>query len=86
MAPNSPDLNPLDYHVWGAMLENYHNLRPKPKMIRELKIALEQIWEDSPQETINKKSKTLQRDSEHVLILVEDTLNTSCEAVSNLFN
>jgi len=18
--PNSPDLNPLDYHVWGAML------------------------------------------------------------------
>ena len=19
--PNSPDLNPLDYHVWGAMLE-----------------------------------------------------------------
>jgi len=19
--PNSPDLNPLDYHVWGAMLD-----------------------------------------------------------------
>ena len=31
-----------------------------------------------------KQSKTLQRDSEHVWILVEDTLNTSCEAVSNL--
>ena len=21
--PNSPDLNPLDYHVWGEMLELY---------------------------------------------------------------
>jgi len=21
--PNSPDRNPLDYHVWGAMLERY---------------------------------------------------------------
>jgi len=23
MAPNSPDLNPLDYHVWGALLEKW---------------------------------------------------------------
>jgi len=23
---NSPDLNPLDYHVWGAMLERYWTL------------------------------------------------------------
>ena len=27
----SPDLNPLDYHVWGAMLEAYHKLQPQPK-------------------------------------------------------
>ena len=31
MPPNSPDLNPLDYHEWGAMLEKYHNLQTKPK-------------------------------------------------------
>lgn len=55
--PNSPDLNPLDYHVWGAMLEKYHNLRPKPKTIRELKVALELVWEDLPQEPINKAIK-----------------------------
>ena len=31
-APNSLDLNPLDYHVWEeAMLESYHKLQPKPK-------------------------------------------------------
>jgi len=26
--PNSPDLNPLDYHVWGAMLECYKSSQP----------------------------------------------------------
>ena len=25
--PNSPDLNPLDYHIWGAMLDRYHKLQ-----------------------------------------------------------
>jgi len=36
--PNSPDLNPLDYHVWGAMLQAFHKLHPKPKTIPELKV------------------------------------------------
>jgi len=26
VASNSPDLNPLDCHIWGAMLEKYHKL------------------------------------------------------------
>ena len=29
--PNSPDLNPLDYHVWGAMLERYKSFQPSRK-------------------------------------------------------
>ena len=53
--PNSPDLNPLDYHVWGAMLEKYHKLQPKPKTIAELEDALQSIWDDMPQEP-NKKA------------------------------
>ena len=56
--PNSPDLNPLDYHVWGAMLECFRNLRPKPKTITELKMALTKIWDDLPQEPINKAIKS----------------------------
>ena len=32
--PNSPDLNPLDYHVWNAMLELYQCYSPKPKDCR----------------------------------------------------
>jgi len=52
--PNSPDLNPLDYHMWGAMLQAFHKLISKPKAIPELKSALQQIWNDMLQTTINK--------------------------------
>ena len=39
--PNSPDLNPLDYHVWGAMLQEYMMLNPKPQNLTELKVVLQ---------------------------------------------
>ena len=52
--PNSPDLNPLDYHVWGAMLERYKTFHPKPKNIDELKNVLQVIWDQLPQVSINK--------------------------------
>ena len=53
--PNSPDLNPLDYAVWGAMLEAYnYKLTQKPKNIPELKDALQVIRNDLPIETIQK--------------------------------
>jgi len=52
--PNSPDLNPLDYHVWGAMLECYKSFKPKPENIDELKKVLQLIWDQLPQDSINK--------------------------------
>src|SRR6218665_575543 len=52
--PNSPDLNPLDYHVWGDMLERYKTFHPKPKNIEELKNVLQVIWDQLPQVSINK--------------------------------
>jgi hypothetical protein len=52
--PNSPDLNPLDYHVWGAMLYKYQAYHPKPTNKAELKTVLETIWADLPQEAIDK--------------------------------
>jgi len=42
------------YHVWGALLEAYHKLHPKPKSISKLKEALQAIWDNLPQEPINK--------------------------------
>jgi len=53
-SPNSPNLNPLDYHVWDAMLQTFHKLQSRPKTIPELKNALQQIWDDLSQTTINK--------------------------------
>jgi len=52
--PNSPGLNPLDYHVWAAMLERYKSLQPKPEMIDELKKVLQLIWDQLAQDSINK--------------------------------
>ena len=46
--PNSPDLNPLACHVWGAMLEKLHKLQRKPKTLRDLKVAFELPLEDLP--------------------------------------
>ena len=52
--PNSPDLNPLDFHVWGAMLEKYQAYTPKPKNKAELKTVLQAIWDELPQEPIDR--------------------------------
>lgn len=52
--PNSPDLNPLDYHVWGAMLHLYQQHEPKPKNKAELQTVLQSIWQRLPQASINK--------------------------------
>jgi len=45
---HSPDLNPLDYHVWGAVLERYKSFQPKPENIDELKKVLQLIWDQLP--------------------------------------
>jgi len=51
--PNYPDLNPLDY-LWEIMLDRYCTLQLKPKSIDELKDALQSIWVELPQNSINK--------------------------------
>jgi len=38
--PNSPNRNPMDYRVWGEMLEAYCKLKTKPKTIAKVKKAL----------------------------------------------
>jgi len=50
--PNSPDLNPLDYHVWGSMLDKFNLLNPQPKNIPRLKTALLVTWDELPREAI----------------------------------
>jgi len=50
----SPDLIPLDYCVWGLMLESYKKIIPKPTSLTKLKVALQSIWDELPQTTIQK--------------------------------
>jgi len=45
---------PLDYHVWGAMLEKFQKLNPKPQNVSDLKLALQVIWDSLSEETICK--------------------------------
>jgi len=47
--PNSSNINPMDYHVWGAMLEAYRKLKSQPKTSAKLKEALQVIWGNLPQ-------------------------------------
>jgi len=52
--PDSPDPKPLDYHVWGAMLECYKTFQPEPNTINELKKVLQTIRDDLLQNSGNK--------------------------------
>ena len=52
--PNSPDLNPLDFCVWGMMLESYAKHKPKPSTKAELKEVLQFIWNSLSQDCIDK--------------------------------
>jgi len=47
----------MDYHVWGAMLEAYRKLKTKPKIIAELKQALQVIWDNLLQGPMDKDVK-----------------------------
>jgi len=40
------------------MLEACHNVHPKPKSITELKGTMQVIWDNQPQEAINKTVKS----------------------------
>jgi hypothetical protein len=41
--PNSPDLNPVDYAIWGALEECTY--KHKPRNIEELKKSIKQEWQ-----------------------------------------
>jgi len=61
-SPNSPNINPMDYRVWAAVLEAYCKFKTNPKTIAELKEALQVIWGNLPQGPIDKAVKDLDKD------------------------
>ena len=65
----SPNLNPLDYTIWGV-LENKTNATSHPN-IGLLKNAIEKEWNKMPKEFILKACKSFQR---HVHTIIEKKL------------
>lgn len=59
--PNSPDLNPLDYCVWGLMVTEYEKYSFKPTTLAELKAVLQTIWDGLSQDSINKAVLSFRR-------------------------
>jgi len=75
--PNSPDLNPLDYDVWGAKLHKYQQYQPKSTNKVELKLVLDTIWKQLPQSFISKAVIAFRRDYRAASELMADILTTS---------
>ena len=46
--PKSPDLNPMDYHVWDSLSEKVYEGRSTKFTERELKQKIQQCWEQIP--------------------------------------
>ena len=84
MAPNSPDLNPLDYHVRGAMLERYKVFTPKPTNKAELMTALEATWEDLPQEAIDLAVLAFRKRLQLAFEQMEVTLNIYSNRIGSI--
>ena len=51
--PNSPDLNPVDFSIWGALEAKVYRGR-RITSLDELRTAIEQGWEAFPQDHINR--------------------------------
>src|SRR6218665_3303738 len=49
--PNSPDLNPVDYKIWGIMQDNVY--RTKNRDIEELRQRIVHAWEEFDQLVID---------------------------------
>jgi len=50
--PNSPDLNPVDYAIWGAFQQRVYHQR-QFKTVEELKRAIVTEWQKLPQHFID---------------------------------
>jgi len=51
--PNSPDLNPVDYAIWGALQEKVYRLR-KFTSVEQLKLTIIEEWRNIGQRFIDR--------------------------------
>jgi len=73
--PIWPDLNPLDYHVWGAIMEAYHKLKQSRKQSPNSRKRFSWSGTNCHTDRLKRLLKTSQSDWRPVLNLVMDTSN-----------
>jgi len=73
--PNSPDLNPVDYTIWSIMQEMVH--KTKIRDVNELRQRIVAAWDEIDQRVMTSLYSSGASVFAHVLMLTEDTLNTS---------
>ena len=66
MAPNSPDLNPVDYAIWGALQQKVY-LRRKFTTMDQLKQAIVEEWQKLSQRFINRSIDQWRRRLEKIV-------------------
>jgi len=71
--PNSPDLNPVDYAIWGIMQERVYN-KGKIANVEELRPRIVDEWERLDQCIIDGALKEWRKR------LLKDSLNMNCES------
>jgi len=83
--PNSIDLNPVDYMVWGVMEQ--HVYQSRVNTVDKLKECLTVVWSNFWQDILDTVSG--ENISRHMSVQMEDILNIFCEqplAVSAITN
>ena len=58
--PVSPDLNPIE-HVWDMLGRRLRRYNPRPTTLRQVEVALQQIWRRLPQRLIRRCINMRQR-------------------------
>ena len=58
--PVSPDLNPIE-HVWDMLGRRLRRYNPRPTALRQVEVALQQIWRRLPQRLIRRCINMRQR-------------------------
>ena len=78
--PNSPDLNPVNYKIWGYFQEQVSHKSPIVD-VTDLKQRLLEVWSTMKQRVMTRQRTNGKNACTAVCQLKADTLNTSCDIV-----
>ena len=75
--PNSPDLNPVDYRVWGVLQERVY--RENIRTLDELRQRITEEWERMDQRIIDNAVKQWRQRLRACFLQTADILNICCK-------